>query len=187
MTKRNKYVSNRYNFKTYIELSCFNTKSKHNIEISLNGTLFYKKSFEQNKEYNIKITDYLDFQEPGGKKLRIKWDGEYECEDKFLKIYKIIVNEQHLSPYSVRISPKRNAYIDELQSTKEGKDLYNKKIYYPGHQQGWYGDYEYMFYVDPKKTSHDKDVELVHACGVNNKTVLSELSNVHFEKKANKV
>lgn len=189
----NKNISNRYNFKTYIELSTFNAESKHSINISMNDNIFYKNQFDKNKEYNLKITDYIDFQKPGKKIIKIKWDGEHECADKFIKIYKLVVNEQHLSPHKVRIYPKSNTYINDMQSTAEGRSLLQKKICNPGHHQGWYGEYEFRFLVDPKKfldpnnTLNQTEESLVRACGIASERILSDVEKVQFYKEANKI
>ena len=180
-------MSNRYNLQTYILINTFNAESIHSIDISMNDNIFYKKKLDKNKEYNIKITDYIDFRGPGGKVIKIKWDGEQECADKFMKIHKVIVNEQHLAPHNARIYPKPNLYLDALQSTPEGRDLFKKKIFYPGHQHGWYGEYEFRFLVDPRNM-HERTQELYKsACGINNERIFSDMADARFYRRANRL
>ena len=179
--------SNRYNLQTYILISTFNAESRHSIDISMNDNIFYKKKLDKNKEYNIKITDYIDFQEPGDKVIKIKWDGEHECADKFMKIYKVIVNEQHLAPHKVRINPKPNEYLDALQSTVEGKDLFKKIIFNPGHQHGWYGEYEFRFLVDPRNMHERTQESFRFACGINSERIFSDVADARFDGKANRL
>ena len=140
--------SNSYNIKNYLAISAFNSESTHKIKIEINGKVFFEKSLTKNKEYRLKISDYFDYERPGTNTIRIDWTGEQDCENKFMKIYKIIVNDQHVAPHSVMIAPIQNEYIKNLQSTDEGMIFYKKKIFNPGHQHGWYGTYKFKFLID---------------------------------------
>ena len=90
--------------------------------------MFFEKTLTKNKEHHLKISDYFDYGKPSTNTIEIIWNGDNEDEKKFLKIYKIVVNNQHILPHTSMITPIQNEYIKNLLSTEEGTKFYRKKI-----------------------------------------------------------
>jgi len=124
MTENKK--SNRFTLKNYIAISTFNAESDHNITIEINNKVFYKNDLAKNQEHHLKISDYFDYEQPGENTIQINWVGEQECENKFMKIYKIIINDQYIAPHSVRITPFPTEYIKGTIHRRRKKNLQEK-------------------------------------------------------------
>ena len=184
MTENKK--SNRFTLKNYIAISTFNAKSDHTIAIKINDKIFYKKHFVKNQEHHLKISDYFDYVEPSENTIQINWEGEQDCENKFMKIYKIIINDQFIAPHSVRITPFPTDYIRGLQSTEEGKIFYRKKILNPGHMQGWYGIYKFKFLLDPYEIKKTQQLSSIASTGIRLDTVFSDLAKAKLMKRVHK-
>jgi len=178
--------SNRYNLKNYLAISAFNSESIHRIKIEIDGKVFFEKELTKNKEHHLKISDYVDYENPGTKSIKVTWDGEHECENKFMKIYKIVVNDQHIAPYSAIITPNINEYITTLQSTDEGMRFYKKKIFNPGHHYGWYGTYKFNFSLDPHLIHNDIQTSMIATTGIRQNRVYTESGKVKYFSKAKK-
>jgi hypothetical protein len=176
--------SNRYTLKNYIAISTFNAESSHKIEVRINKRKIFCKEFEKNKEYNLKIEDYFDYKGPGSNSIEVTWNGERECAKKYLKIYKVVVHDQHIAPHSVMITPVQNEYIENLASTEEGRKLYRKKILYPGHEHGWYGLYKFNFLLDKQEIKDKKQQLLISSTGIREKFIHSDATKVHPYRKA---
>ena len=114
----------------------------------MNQTIIFEEELTKNKEHQLKISNHFDFEKPGLNTIEIIWDGEHDCENKFIKIYKIVINDQYIAPHSVMITPIPNEYIKNLLSTDEGSILYKKQLLNPGHHHGWYGTYKFKFLLD---------------------------------------
>ena len=177
-------MSNRYTLKNYILISTFNADSPHKIEVKINGTKIFYKEFEKNKEYNLKIQDYFDYLGPGSNSIGIKWEGERECAKKYMKIYKVVVNDQHIAPHSVMITPIQNEYIDNLLSTEEGTALYKDKLFAPGHEHGWYGLYKFNFLLDKQDIKDKRQQSLIATTGIMQPHIYSDGTKVKHHKKA---
>ena len=184
MTENKK--SNRFTLKNYIAISTFNANSDQNITIQINNKVFYKNDLAKNKEHHLKISDYFDYVEPGENTIEINWSGEQECENKFMKIYKIVINDQYIAPHSVRITPFPTEYIKGLQSTEEGKIFYRKKILNPGHMQGWYGIYKFKFLLDIHEIKKTQQLSSIASTGIRLDRVFSDLAKAKLDKKVNK-
>ncbi len=184
MTENKK--SNRFTLKNYIAISTFNAESDHNITIKINDKVFYKNNLAKNKEHNLKISDYFDYEEPGENTIQINWVGEQECENKFLKLYKIVINDQYIAPHSVRITPLPTEYIKGLLSTEEGKKIYRKKILNPGHVQGWYGIYKFKFLLDPYEIENNQQLSSIASTGIRLDRVFSDIAKAKLTKRVNK-
>ena len=134
---------------THLSFSTYNAESEHNIKIEVNGKLVFGKAFAKKKQHDCRITDNFEYVRPGLNIVKILWDGDQECENKFLKIIKFVVNDQIIPNYSAMIIPLENEYIKDLKSTEQGMTVYKKKILYNGNYFGWYGTYRFQFVVDP--------------------------------------
>ena len=178
--------SNAYNLKTYLAISAFNFESIHKIKIEINGKVFFEKELTKNKEYQLKILDYFDYEKPGNNNIQITWTGEHECENKFMKIYKIVVNDQHIAPHSAIITPIQNEYIKHLLSTDEGIRFYKKKIFHSGHQQGWYGTYKFKFLLDVHRIQNDIQESFIAATGIKSTAIYTDVERANLYKKANR-
>ncbi len=159
-------LSNRFNLENYILIDSFNAESDHTIKIEINKEVFFEGKFIKNKEHRIKKIAYIDYAQPGINTIEIKWNGDKECANKFMKIQKIIVNDQRIHPWSARIKPVSNDYIKNLLSTKEGSIFYRKKIANPGCEQGWYGTYTYKFLIDKHRIRNSKQISLIASTGI---------------------
>lgn len=138
-------ISNRLNLKTYALCSLFNKESDHSLEVFINDQLFYKETFLKDKIYNIKIDDYFDYKDSGKKRIKFKWRGKNECQEKYLQFHRMIVHEQYIPIYSVLSKPIENEFIKNLKTSEEGRAKYRKWILFPGDKHGWYGDYSFDF------------------------------------------
>ena len=96
-----------------------------------------------------------------------------------MKIYKVIVNDQHIAPHSVMITPIQNEYIKNLRSTEEGSILYKKQLFNPGHRHGWYGTYKFKFLLDEQES-------LIASTGIRLNRVYTDLEKIKYFDKANK-
>lgn len=137
--------SNSLNLKTYIAFEVFNEGSTHYLTIKLDNKILFDQALEKNIVYPFKINDYFDFGNAGKKMLNFRWTGKDECQNKHLKIYKLVVNDQFIPAHTIMTTPIENEYIQELKKTEEGRAKYRKKILYPGISHGWYGDFTYKF------------------------------------------
>ena len=179
--------SNQYNFNTYLSLVTYNADSSHNITVEIGNKIFYEKHFIQGKEHRIKISDYFNYESAGKKQLKLTWNGDKESADKYLKIFRVIVNEQHIAPHTVLIEPYTNEYIERLKTSDNGKKFLKDKIFYPGHRHGWYGEYTFQFLVDPRDMRDQKEESLKNACGITSERVFSDESNQRYFRKAKKI
>jgi hypothetical protein len=184
MTENKK--SNRFNLKNYIAISAFNAVSTHRVKININKKVFFEEELTKNKEHHLKISDYIDYEEPGSNTIEITWHGEQDCEKKFMKIYKVIVNDQHIAPHSVMITPIQNEYIKNLRSTEEGSILYKKQLFNPGHRHGWYGTYKFRFLLDEHRTKNAQQESLIASTGIRLNRVYTDLEKIKYFDKANK-
>ena len=165
--------SNSYNLSNYFAISAFNAESSHKIKVKINQKTVFEKEFIKNKE-------------PGSNTIEITWDGEQECADKFIKIYKVIVNEQNIAPHSVMITPIPNDYIKSLLSTTEGTIFYKKQLFNPGIRHGWYGMYKFKFLLDANEIKNDDEESMILSTGIRLSRAYSDLSRVKHHRKANK-
>lgn len=177
-------MSNRYTLKNYIAISTYNAESSHKIEVEINKRKIYNKEFIEKKEYNLKIVDYFDYLGPGSNSIEIKWEGERECAKKYLKIYKVVVNDQHIAPHSVMITPTQNEYIENLLSTEEGTTFYKGKLFAPGHEHGWYGLYKFNFLLDKQDIKDKRQQSLIATTGIMQPHIYSDTTKVKHHKKA---
>ena len=184
MLKNNK--SNRYNLKNYFAISAFNTESSHKIKIKMNQTIIFEEELTKNKEHQLKISNHFDFEKPGLNTIEIIWNGEHDCENKFIKIYKIVINDQYIAPHSVMITPIPNEYIKNLLSTDEGSILYKKQLLNPGHHHGWYGTYKFKFLLDKHQIKNGEQESLIASSGIMLDTVYTDVNITSHFKKANK-
>ena len=180
--------SNRFKLKTYMQVSVFNAESRHQLTISINGKNIYNEKLEKNKLHKIKLADHFDYGQAGTTKLSIKWNGDQECEDKYLKIYKLVINEQQIPAYSVMIDPIENDYIKNLKSTKDGKATYRKALLYPGSRHGWYGEYNFKFFVGSKQEVQDlNEGSAQHMIGLEGQQILTDTEYLEEWRKAHRV
>ena len=178
--------SNSYNLRNYFAISAFNAESSHKIKVKINQKTVFEKEFTKNKEYQIKIEEYFDYEEPGSNTIEITWDGEQECADKFIKIYKVIVNEQNIAPHSVIITPIPNDYIKSLLSTTEGTIFYKKQLFNPGIRHGWYGMYKFKFLLDADEIKNNNEELMISSTGIKLSQAYTDLSKIKYHRKANK-
>lgn len=167
-------------------ISTFNAESIHNIKIEIDKKVFFEKELAKNKEHQLKLSDYFDYENPGTKTIKITWEGQQECEDKFMKIYRITINDQHIAPHSVMMTPTPNEYIQNLQATKEGLAFYRKKILNPGHKNGWYGIYKFKFIIDPHENKNTQQESYIASAGIRLDRVYTDIGKVKFNKRVNK-
>jgi len=160
-------------------MEAFNAESSYNIMIKINEHTLFHQTFHSTKIQKLKIYEYVDYVESNVNKVNIIWSGDKECENKHLKIYKLVINDQHIAPHSVISYPVENDYIKTLKSTKEGQLEYRKKILYPGHEHGWYGTYQFRFGIDSSPTSAD-------ALGIRDNVIYSNMERGTHSKRANK-
>jgi hypothetical protein len=179
-------MSNRYNLKHYIAISAFNAESNHNLTIEINKKNIFTKDLIKDKEYHLKISDYFDYKKPGLNNIEIRWAGEHECEKKYLKIFSIVIHDQHIAPHSVMITPVRNEYIQNLLSTEEGTTFYNEKIFYPGHRHGWYGSYKFKFLLDPKEIKNSEQQSLIAMTGIKLDSIITDAEKIIYQRRAYK-
>ena len=177
--------SNRFNLKTYIVLEAFNADSIHTIKIDINKKVFFEKALTKNHKHNLEILDYFDFREPGLNNIEITWTGEQESADKFIKIYKIIINDQYIAPHSVMITPLRNEYINNLLTTQDGIKSYRKKILNPGNQHGWYGRYKFKFSVDANEIKKNTVEQIIDSTGIEFQNIYSDVERQNYDRKVN--
>jgi len=176
--------SNRYNLKNYFAISAFNPVSTHEIKIKINEEMFFKQKLTKNKEYHLKISDYFDYKKPATNTIEITWNGEKEDEKKFLKIYKIVVNDQHIPPHASMITPVQNEYITNLLSTEQGSKFYRSKILNPGHRHGWYGTYRFRFLLDPMQIENIKQESLLASAGITTTRVYTDPNKMKHHRRA---
>ena len=178
-------MSNNYTLNNYLAISTFNAESPHRILVKINQSKIFEKELIKNKLYKLKITDYFNYKGPGANTIEIQWDGESECSEKYLKIYKVIVHDQHIRPHSVIIKPRPNEYINNLLSTEQGSKIYRNKIFNPGHEHGWYGQYKFNFLLDRHKI-REKQHSLIRSTGIRQIDIFSNASKNYFDRKAYK-
>lgn len=134
---------------TQISFTTFNAECEHMIKIELNDKTVFGETLAREKEHDYRIMDNFEYVLPGLNTIKISWNAEHECENKFLKVLKLLVNDQIVPNHSARIDPIENEYIRNLQSTEQGLTEYRKKIFYNGNHFGWYGTYVFQFVIDP--------------------------------------
>ena len=178
--------SSRYNLTNYIFISAFNEESAHNVKVKINGKAIFEKELTKNHDHQLKITESFDYKEAGPAIIEIQWDGEQECEKKFMKIKNVIVNDQTIESHSVMITPIKNDYIRGLLSTKEGTDFYNKHIFNPGKQHGWYGNYKFKFLIDPDSIENSTEQAILASTGIKSKRIYSDQRKMLWHQKATK-
>jgi len=176
--------SNSFNLKNYFAISAFNAESSHKITVKINQKKIFQKELTKNKEHQMKIEDYFDYTGPSINSIEIKWVGERDCEKKYLKIYKVIVNDQHLTPHSVMVTPTQNHYIENLLSTKEGTAFYKNKLFSPGHEHGWYGLYKFDFLLDRQNIKDKKQQSLIETTGIMQPHIYSDATKGKHYRKA---
>ena len=173
-------MSNRFNLKTYILLSCFNKEKKHQLKIFLNNKKIFEKSFVENKIEYVKISDYFNFKEFRKCKLIIQWDGE-ESADKFLLLQRLAINQQEIAPYSFLYFPKENFYIKNLNDI-EKKELV-KKIIKNGQNYGWYGKLICNFLLGNKQEIEKLKINDPHSLNsLQPHEIYTEVENQLFNK-----
>ncbi len=176
-------MSNRFNLKTYFAINAFNADSVHRITIKINDKIFFEKELEKNKEHKLKVSNYFDFIKPSLNTIDITWDGDRESADKFMKIYKTVINDQHIASYKVMMDPKPNEYIKNLMSTEEGLRFYKEKMFNPGHHFGWYGNYKFRFMIDPPRIQDQTQLSLIESCGIQTTRVFTDTQKARLYNK----
>tara|TARA_B100001093_G_scaffold151980_1_gene144743 strand:+ start:1596 stop:2159 length:564 start_codon:yes stop_codon:yes gene_type:complete len=184
--QRNK-ISNRYILNTSLAIDMYNAESVHKIKIDINDKIFYEKEFVKEKEYFLQIEDMFDYVEPGSNTLTITWNGHQDCENKYLKIRKVLINQQHLAPFKIMMNPIENDYIRNLKATDEGLNAFRKQLFNPGYRHGWYGTYTFRFAIDPSGISNASQQALVSATGIRSDYILTDVSKSnHWNRGQNK-
>jgi DNA topoisomerase VI subunit B len=178
--------SNRYNLQNYLAISAFNSVSTHEIKIKINGKMFFEKKLTKNKEHHLKISDYFDYKNPSTNTIEIIWNGDKEDEKKFLKLYTIVVNNQHIQPHTSMITPIQSEYIKNLLSTEQGVKFYRKKILNPGHHHGWYGTYRFRFLIDHRQMEDFEHVSLIESTGIIHTSIHTDPNKIKYYRKADK-
>ena len=181
--KRNK-ISNNYNLKTSLAIDTYNSQSVHKIKIEINNDIFYEQEFVKDKEHSLNIEDYFDYIEPSSNTLTITWDGEQDCEHKYMKIRKVVINQQHIAPFKVMINPIENDYIRNLKSTDEGLNAYKKQIINPGYRHGWYGSYKFSFAINPGEMTDRTQQSLISASGIQRESILTDINKAKHLNRA---
>ena len=178
-------MSNNYTLNNYLAISTFNAESDHTIKVKINQSKIFEETLVKNKEHQLKITDHFNYEGPGANTIEITWNGEKECAIKYLKIYKVVVHDQHIQPHSVMITPLQNEYITNLIATEEGAKAYRHKLFNPGHEHGWYGQYKFNFLLDRHKIK-EKQQSLIRSTGIRQVNIFSDASKNFFDRKAYK-
>ena len=178
--------SNRFNLKTCIVMNAFNAESTHSIKIEINKNVFFEVALTKDKEHTLEILDYIDYGEPGLNNMEITWNGKRECAKKFIKIKQITVNDQHIAPHSVMMTPFPNEYINDLLSTQKGKTFYRKKIFNPGHEHGWYGRYRFKFLLDANEIKKNNEGSVLDSTGIRAERIYSDSKRQKFFRMVSK-
>jgi hypothetical protein len=185
MDQQNDKISNRYNLHTSLAIDLYNAKSVHTIKIDINDKIFYQQQFSVDEKYSLKIEDYFDYSKPGLNNLTITWNGEHDCEHKYMKIRKVVINQQHLAPFKVMTDPIENDYIRDLKTTEQGLVAYKKQLFNPGYRHGWYGTYKFRFAIDPSSMPDRSQQALVSASGIQCERILTDLNRAKHLNRAN--
>ena len=176
MDQQKNKISNRYKLNTSLAIDTYNAESLHKIKIGINGKLFYEQEFVKEKEYIVDIEDVFDYVQSGLNTLTLNWNGDHDCENKYLKIRKVIINQQHLAPFKVIIDPIENDYIRNLKATDEGFRVYKNHLFNPGYYHGWYGTYTFRFIIDPSSISGKSQQALLSATGIRSDYILTDIN-----------
>ena len=142
-------ASNRYNLSTYILFKCF-SEHRHSVTVDIDGDTVFRKDIPAGEELTVKNDGHHDFVNPGLKKIVITWKGEKECENKWLKMGKIVINNQEIFPHHCRYHPFDNEYILDQRNSLVGSKEITRKILFPGETFGWFGRIAYTPYVGPR-------------------------------------
>lgn len=161
-------ASNRFNLPTYIVLKSF-SEYPHSITIDIDDNIILRKDVPGGEELTIKNDGYYDFVKSGIKKITVTWRGDKECENKWLKIGKIVINNQEIRPHHCRYMPFDNEYLLSQKNNPIKKKEIAKRILFPGETYGWFGRITYEPYIGTKslryssrtKTSSEIASELI--------------------------
>ncbi len=187
MDQQKNKISNRYILNTSLAIDTYNAESMHQIKIDINDRIFYENELSKEKEYVLEIEEMFDYVKPGSNTLTITWNGQQDCENKYLNIRKVLINQQHLPPFKVMMNPIENDYIRNLKSTDEGLSAFRKQLFNPGYRHGWYGTYTFRFAIDPASISDESPQALVSATGIRSDYILTDVSKSnHWNRAKNK-
>jgi hypothetical protein len=99
------------------------------------------------EEITIKNIDYFNFVNSGIKKITVTWQGEKECENKWLKIGKMVINNQEVRVHNCRYMPFDNEYLLSQRNNINGRKEITRRILFPGETIGWFGRIVYQPYI----------------------------------------
>jgi hypothetical protein len=185
MDQQKNNISNKFSLNTILAIDMYNADSIHNVKILINNKIFHQQKLAKNKEYFLKIEDYFNYAGPGPSTLTIMWNGDHDCEHKYMKIRRIIINQQHLAPYKAMIEPIENDYIKNLKSSDHGVNVYRKYLLQPGYRHGWYGAYRFQFVIDPSSMTDRSQLDLMSASGIQNERILTDVKKAKYFNRAN--
>jgi len=120
------------------------------VTVDIDGDTVFRKDIPAGEELTVKNDGHHDFVNPGLKKIVIMWKGEKECENKWLKMGKIVINNQEIFPHHCRYHPFDNEYILDQRNSLVGSKEITRKILFPGETFGWFGRIAYTPYVGPR-------------------------------------
>jgi|TARA_B100001964_G_scaffold3053_1_gene3419 hypothetical protein len=139
-------VSNRFTLPTYFYAKAYNEGSDHTVKVFLDDVCITEQNIPASEEQVLKFDDIHNWQEAGHHVVRINWDGKEEAENKWIKIWRLAVNDQMLPVFAFRYLPKETEFI------KDNPKLVREKITKPGQTYGWYGDLIHRFSLgNPKE------------------------------------
>ena len=148
--------SNRYTLPIYLVAKLY-ADTTHMVSILCNNTLIYEHTYEPGIEHTLKIDQTHDFQRSDVKKFCIKWQGQTECENKYFKFKRLIVNQQEIGSDKSVYAPYPVEYFNSLNQ----EDL-NSKIKYHGHEYGWFGDINFVFLLADRTEKRDRIKQYKH-------------------------
>ena len=126
--------------------------SSTSLDIFVNDNMIYQNQNLVNSIHKFKIDEQVSFNLLDRNKLRFVWQSTKESSNKFLDLYKIIINNQQVHTHSALYKPYINDYIQsQLQGSIEQQKNIKDKIFYPGNKYGWYGEIIFSFSFMNKK------------------------------------
>lgn len=142
-------ASNRFKLPTYIVLKSF-SEYPYSITIDVDDDIILRKDAPGGEELTIKNDGHYDFVKSGIKKITVTWRGDKECQNKWLKMGKIVINNQEIRPHHCRYLPFDNEYLMNQRKDPINKKEITKRILFPGETFGWFGRITYEPYIGTK-------------------------------------
>lgn len=144
------------NFLHEIPIEVFHENDSVSVEVYINDDLVHQTEYEANIVHSDLISFYHDYNDAEKSCINIKFSGNSEAREKYLKIKSIFINSIRINVNNANYRPKLNPEWWTSLNDQQ-KETYLEIIYGTnGNKFGWFGEISFDFATGFDKRSSYK-------------------------------